>query len=84
MTSSRRSPAACGRRPHLHVLWSVVLAALLCACTSVKVPADYPREPSAALPVGTSTPLGDAMQALAAAHPPGRSGFRLLTRGNQA
>lgn len=75
MTPSRRSLAL--------LPWCLAFVVWFAAgCASV--PSDYPREPSSALPASLSTPLGDAAARLAAQHPDGHSGFRLLTRGHQA
>ena len=64
-----------------HWLGLLALAWLLAGCVSIRT--DLPRPDSFALPATESTPLGDTVAELAAAHP-GQSGFRLLPRGNQA
>ena len=59
---------------------AVLLAAALAGCAPLR---PVERTPSQALAVHEATPLGDAVAAQAVAHPD-ESGFRLLTRGNEA
>jgi putative cardiolipin synthase len=65
-------------RPHSTLPFALLLAALLCGCTSL----DISREPSQALPAEQST-FGRSVQAQAALHE-GRSGFRLLSDSTEA
>lgn len=65
-------------RPHLALPFALLLAALLCGCTSL----DITREPSQALPAASSA-FGRSVQAQAAPHE-GRSGFRLLSDSTEA
>lgn len=65
-------------RPHLTLPFALLLATLLCGCTSL----DINREPSQALPAEQST-FGRSVQAQAALHE-GRSGFRLLSDSTEA
>jgi putative cardiolipin synthase len=65
-------------RPHSTLPFALLLATLLCGCTSL----DISREPSQALPAEQST-FGRSVQAQAALHE-GRSGFRLLSDSTEA
>ena len=65
-------------KPHSTLPFALLLATLLCGCTSL----DISREPSQALPAEQST-FGRSVQAQAALHE-GRSGFRLLSDSTEA
>jgi putative cardiolipin synthase len=60
-----------------------VCVATLAACATRPPASDFKRETTSALPAGTQTRLGDALETREAAHP-GDNGFKLLSTGDAA
>ena len=81
--SVRPAPAALGTARRIPLVFVACLVASLAACTSLPPATSLNRPVSHALAEPGSTPLGQALAPLVAAHG-GQSGFRLLTDGTDA